>query len=127
MGNISYRVVSFDDAKALRSRAAKERVAFEDTRDTTWFGAFEDGQLVGVGAVFLLRPGRARLKADFVHPDHRCAGIGSALRIQREAFCEEQGCSCVEAYAWDPRTWLAKGYRAIGKNAHGATRVERAL
>lgn len=59
-----------------------------EVKETIWFGAYEEDQLIGCVAVTLISPNRARLNKLGVLPSKRGRGLGSLLVLyaEREAF-----------------------------------------
>ena len=101
-----------------RSRAARDHVSLKDSRRTRWFKAGD----LGCAGLYTMGSGRARLKGIWVDPAFRHQGIGTRLTEHLMALARAEDFNHIEAYAWDGKWYLARGFTSIGRNAHGAER-----
>lgn len=108
--------VPYELVKPLRSRAAKDGVSVKDSRDTQWFAAFHEGEIIGCAAVFDMG-GRARLKAVWVDPAYRGQGVGLKLTEARMAYIEDDLMSSrVELFTRAHGDfWLSRGFSETGQ------------
>jgi N-acetylglutamate synthase-like GNAT family acetyltransferase len=114
--------VSFFEIRHLKRDAAAARVSLVDLLGARWFAAYEGGAIVGVAGL-TVSGSRAKLRGLWVDPSWRRQGIGAALTERRLAECRGK-VAVVEAFAYNPRHYLAKGFRVVGKpTSAGATRV----
>ena len=111
---------SYTDVAWWREAAARERVALADTRDTLWF---RYGGLACAGLLTL--QGGVRIKGVYVTPEARGKGVGTALTEFLIELVRSLGLGFVEAYAWNPGFYSARGFAVVGRNAFGATKVRR--
>ncbi len=119
--------VAFPDVLPLKRGAAADRVTLTDLKNTRWFAAYCDGVLAGSARLTLLSKSRARLGGLWVAPGFRGNRISVALTDRRLNECRGRVAS-VDTYAYNPKPYLAKGFRVAGKTTSaGATRVELVL
>lgn len=105
------------------AQAAQERTSLKDSRNTRWFGIYLDGEeLVGCAALYVVRPGRQRVKGVFIDPVWRGCGLGTRITEHLLGLCEGDE---VEAYALNPSWYLARGFGEMGKNGHGVVKMRR--
>ncbi len=82
--------------------------------------------VLGFAAMFI-RNGRARLKADYVLPDYRGKGIGSALIAARLELASKRGVTEASAFctAASLPLYRAAGFREISRNPRGIAFCKR--
>lgn len=116
---------SFDDLVARATaegyrhldRLAAEWAAGEYRMGSALFGAFADGALIAVGALtpdpYDSAPDLARLRRLYVHPDHRCGGLGRRLADALVAAARPpvRRLSLRAADARAARFWESLGFR----------------
>lgn len=120
MSAIEVREVPYEVVAEWRSAAARDHVALGPTKNTTWYGAFRDGVIVGVAG--LLRMGKvARVKGVYVPRALRGDGIGTALTegIIAAAPAELD----VEVFAYAPSWYQGRGFDLKGEYRPGVTRL----
>lgn len=118
------RFVDFSEIKKYASKAAKERVSVKDTDSTLWIAVY-DPELVGFGGL-LVKPPKARIKGDWMLPEHRGKGYGHMMTEFRTALCKRNPkIKQMEAYSLHPHYYEAQGWTLCGKYAEGITTVRR--
>ena len=119
--------VQFSDIAHLRREAAADRVTLRDLKKTSWFAAYRsDGMIVGSAGLTIFKS-RARIRGVWVTKACRGRGIGEAFTSRLIAECRGR-VAVVDALAYNPGHYEAKGFRAIGDpDRDGATRVALVL
>jgi N-acetylglutamate synthase-like GNAT family acetyltransferase len=114
--------VSFSEVSPFRRDAAAARVSLKDLEGARWFAAYQAGVIVGVAGL-TVSGSRAKMRGLYVSPACRRQGIAAALTERRLVECRGK-VAAVEAFAYNPRHYLRRGFRAVGKpTSAGATRV----
>jgi GNAT superfamily N-acetyltransferase len=94
--------IKFDEIKKYAAKASKDGVSVKHTPSTIWFGIWDEGQLVGFGGLILKLP-KARIKGDWVFPEHRGKGYGQLLTEFRLSVCKKNSnIKVLEAYSLHP-------------------------
>jgi N-acetylglutamate synthase-like GNAT family acetyltransferase len=115
--------VEFWRIRHLRRAAADARVTLSELANTRWFAAYRDGVILGTAGLTMMSGGRARIRGVWVDPAYRGRGIGDAFSDRLIAECRGR-VSILDAFAYNPAYYLAKGFRTVGKRTTaGATRV----
>lgn len=107
--------IKFAEIKRFASKAAKDGVSVKDTPSTLWFGVWDNDQLVGFGGLLIKLP-KARIKGDWILPEHRGKGYGHHLTEHRLTVCKNHNnIKKIEAYSLHPHYykdrlgWKVKG------------------
>lgn len=123
---VSVKFVHFKEIKKYASQAAKERVSVKDTASTIWIGVY-DPDLVGFGGL-LVKPPKARIKGDWILPNHRGKGYGHHMTVMRTELCQTNPrIKIMEAYSLHPNYYKSQGWSIVGQYAEGVTTVQRIL
>ena len=112
--------ITDEDVRPLIPMMKKEMLTF--AKDTEWWGAFQDGDLVGVaGAV--THGKKATAKNDWVHPDHRGKGIFDELFRYRAKVLVLRGIGELEAHVTPAAkaSWLRFGATESAVFKNGVT------
>jgi GNAT superfamily N-acetyltransferase len=121
------REITFEAARPYASRAAREHVSIANTRDTRWYGGFDEaGTLVGVAGLLKLRSA-VRIKGVWVAPSHRARGLGRAFVDHLIAIGDDECSPAIEAYVWNPVFYEGLGFIQIGNLPNGAVRMKKTL
>jgi hypothetical protein len=118
--------VSYQEIAHLKKAAAKDRVTLGEMANTRWFAGYQDGVIVAVGGLTMAN-GRARSRGMWVDGAWRRRGVAGALIDRHIAECRGR-VAYVDAYAYYPSHYTAKGFQVVGKRTTaGATRVRLVL
>jgi N-acetylglutamate synthase-like GNAT family acetyltransferase len=118
--------VPFAVVQPLARRAARDRVSISNTRATRWFAAVQSGAIVGVAGLLKFSTG-LRIKGVWVDPAWRGRGIGDALTARLIAAAEEECAPAIEAFAYRPDYYEARGFVRYGVLPNGAVKVRKRL
>ena len=102
--------VSYAFVHRYKKQAEREHVSVSNTKNTRWFAAFVDEEMVGFGA-FILVGKVARVKGIYIFPEERGLGHGGRMT---EAIFEEalnSGVGRLEAFALNPSFYEQRGWR----------------
>jgi GNAT superfamily N-acetyltransferase len=105
--------------------AARERVTVTDTADPTlWFKTVDArGRVTGFAGIAAIGRSKARIRALWVLPGHRGAGLGAALGQACMSYALAARFTKVEVLTFDPGWPAHAGFAALGITPHGATRM----
>jgi GNAT superfamily N-acetyltransferase len=105
--------------------AGRERVTVTDTADPTlWFKTVDEcGRITGFAGVAAVGRSKARIRALWVVPEHRGAGLGTALGHACMHYALAARFAKVEILTFDPSWPAHAGFVALGTTPHGATRM----
>ena len=93
-----------------------------------WFGVFEDGRPIGMGALLQMNLGRSRIKGIYVQPKHRGVGHGEYLvRHLIHYAADGLHCSYIEAFAYNPEFYEKLGFNRHNMRPNGAVKVSKTL
>ncbi len=115
-----------DAIRPFAGRAAREHVSLADTHRTDWFVAIEHSTVIGVAGLIASGAG-LRIKGVWIEPAHRARGVGTALTQHLVQLAQERCAAFVEALAWHPEFYEARGFTRIGVTPHGAAKMRRLL
>lgn len=120
--------IKFDAIKKYASKAAKDGVSVKTTPSTMWFGIWDQEELVGFGGLILKLP-KARIKGDWVFPEHRGKGYGHILTEHRFSVCKKfPNIRVLEAYSLHPDYYKDKlGWSVKGEYRPGTWIVEKKI
>lgn len=126
MNQIGFDVRSVDHAEIQpwRTRAARDHVDLADTPETSWWKVTD---VACAGLMRVRREGHrgGRIKGVYVDPAFRRLGLGTALTEYVIEQAINLGATYVEAYAWNSKWYLARGFEVVGRNRHGAAFVRK--
>lgn len=125
---IKCNFIKFDQIKKYASKAAKDGVSVKDTPSTMWFGIWDDDDLVGFGGLIIKLP-KARIKGDWVLPEHRGKGYGHELTNYRLSMCKKNpNIKVLEAYSLHPDYYKNRlGFKVRSEYRTGTWIVEKAI
>ncbi|MCB9519469.1 MAG: GNAT family N-acetyltransferase [Myxococcales bacterium] len=103
---LEVRSISAEETRPVRLRVLRAGLPYEttvwagdDDGDTAHFGAYVDGELVGVASVVcqdrdqVRRAGSWRLRGMAVTPEYQSRGVGGALLRATFAYADARGCT----------------------------------
>jgi predicted acetyltransferase len=120
--------IKFEEIKKYASKASKDGVSVKTTPSTMWFGIHKNNQLVGFGGLILKLP-KARIKGDWVFPEHRGKGYGHELTKYRLNICKKYpNIKVLEAYSLHPNYYKdILGWNIRGEYRKGTWIVDKKL
>jgi len=91
ISKIEFREIGYDEIpETFKTQAEKERISFLNKPEAHYFGAFDNGNLVGTICVVLNKNGKnGKLKSSYVLKDSRNNGIYTELNNMALAFAKE--------------------------------------
>jgi N-acetylglutamate synthase-like GNAT family acetyltransferase len=124
---IEIREVTFAEIAHLKRAAGADRVLLSGDQGRRWFAAFDDNaRPVGTAALRFSKSG-ARICGVWVAPAWRGRGVGDSFTERLIAECRGK-VAAVDAFAFNPAYYTAKGFKIVGKQTSaGATRVRLQL
>lgn len=121
------RAIDYADAQPFASRAAREHVSISPTRNTRWFAAIAQDQVVAVAGLLRMRGMAVRIKGVWVDPAARGHGLGAALVAHLIALAQDECAPAIEAYAHNGAFYQSLGFSRCGQLPNGAVRVRKTL
>lgn len=118
------RQVSYDAVAPFAGVAAKDRVSISNTKNTEWFGIYEDNKMLGFAGLMRVSAGY-RIKGVYVHPWMRGCGVGDELTNHLFDICDSR-CADIEVYAYNAKFYMQKGFKEFGELPNGAKKLRRA-
>lgn len=116
----------YGDIAPYASKAKKEGVSVSDTRQTSWFWGHSPAGRIGFCALLCAPKGFVRVKGVYVFPAHRGQGFGTAMTEELIRYAQDdQLASRLEAIAWNPAWYEARGWHKVKKRTNGAYTVRK--
>lgn len=108
----------------VRSNRGGKLAITKDNPNTRWFRHVD-----GKGFCALHHQGRIRrVKGIYTFPEWRGFGVGTEMTLALFAMAKaDPECQVIEAWTVNPDFYLPHGFRLVGSNAHGSSRVKLEL
>jgi len=121
--------VSYSEICAYANAAKRERSIVSDQTGLTWFGAYDNGVLVGFGGA-IAKKGSGRIKGTYVLPEFRGNGISKYLNAACFNFLVDEKKVCIiNAFVTTDRNrawYLKNGFKEI-REKKGIAYMERTV
>jgi len=112
----SLEEVPYEKVDCFSSKARRERVSINDTKNTIWFHIYFADKLAGICALYLTNK-KCRIKGDWIKPEYRGKGLGRFITNCRLKIIDEFGYKNIEVLTLHPNY-----YKSIGFTIHKEVR-----
>lgn len=115
--------VPYEYVEKWQRIGAREGVSLSPTGDTQWFRTEAHE---GFAGMYWMKPDRVRIKGVFVHMEWRGQGIGTRMtEALIEIAMRRPGLRFIEAFAFNPSFYEARGFTRGAQRENGAVEVRK--